>query len=81
MIEMGVVIVTNPATYLNPRMVPLSMSYGEDFDIDVEDDKIKISSTEMNCPFCGRLGVKEFQGYYVCNGCRKELKKQNKRRR
>ena len=81
MIEVGVIEVTTKATHINPRVMPLTVTYSDDFEIDTEGDTVIIKPLDLNCPFCGRLGVKEFGGYYVCNGCRKELKKQNKRRR
>ena len=78
MIEIGVLRNNMKLDY---QLFPDKMKGFEAYDIEVVKGKGIITPVNINCPLCGRLGVKEFKGYFVCASCVRECKKLTKNRR
>ena len=83
LIELGVIeIVKGSTVRINESMLPDSIKGYELYEIKDEDGWIIVSPySDMTCPFCGRLGLKEYEGRWVCLPCITTLKKGERRRR
>lgn len=68
MIEIGSIIVKNH-TLINLELMPEGFSVFEMFAFKVKDNAVTIVPESQSCPFCGRLGVFEFDNHFLCLEC------------
>ncbi len=82
MLELGTLLVSKGSTYLDRQLMVVDLRTVEMFSITVTDGKIYVSpALSMDCPFCGRVGLVELKGKFVCGQCVKQLQKLRRTKR
>jgi hypothetical protein len=76
----GIIKVT-ARTRIDPVILPIELSMVENFEFTVENNTIIAKPAVTSCPFCGRIGVIEFYGHYICLSCLEQLKRIPKKKR
>lgn len=77
MIELGIITTTKgKTTYLNPDMMPMEFCSFEMFEFVKKGRRIVVLPAAQSCPFCGRLGIIEYRGYFICLPCIDDIKKE-----